>query len=230
MYYGDIRGKFAVCFAGRFHSYEGHPSPILILLPQLARALGCSVYILTNAAGGTKPGMKTGCLMSIDNHASTVRFNSLFGFEALNVQPLIVNENTIDCLRSHNYPFSVSSNDIYSKQLLEMADKIAHDEEFKKATSFELKNELRQVELHHGTYVFNSGPNYESHTEIQEFIKLSPGTVGMSSVPEALAARMLGMHVYGMSLVTNLGAGLDPEVLTHKDVQEVATKMSKSVE
>lgn len=52
----------------------------------------------------------------------------------------------------------------------------------------------------------------------------------MSSVPEALAARMLGMHVYGMSLVTNLGAGLDPEALTHEDVQEVATKMSKSVE
>lgn len=40
----------------------------------------------------------------------------------------------------------------------------------------------------------------------------------MSSVPEALAARMLGMHVYGMSLVTNLGAGLDPEELTHEDV------------
>eukprot|EP00703_Trepomonas_sp_PC1_P004336 JAP92270.1 Purine nucleoside phosphorylase [Trepomonas sp. PC1] len=230
MYYGDIRGKFAVCFAGRFHSYEGHAGPVLTLLPQLAKAIGCQVYVLTNAAGGTKKGMKTGCLMSIDTHASTVRFNPLFGFEAINAEPTQVTEQTILKIKDSNYPFSINSNEIYSKQLLDLADSIANDKEYKEQTSFELKGELRTVELHHGTYVFNSGPNYESHTEIQEIIELSPGTVGMSSVPEALAARMLGMHVYGMSLVTNLGAGLDPEKLSHEDVQEVAKKMSKSVE
>lgn len=75
--------------------------------------------------------MKTGCLMSIDNHASTVRFNPLFGFEALNVKPINVKEDSIDNLKAHNYPFSISSNDIYSPQLLQMADSIAHDNEFK---------------------------------------------------------------------------------------------------
>ena len=52
----------------------------------------------------------------------------------------------------------------------------------------------------------------------------------MSSVPEALAARMHGMHVYGMSLITNLGAGLSDEVLTHEDVKHVADKVSKAVQ
>lgn len=52
----------------------------------------------------------------------------------------------------------------------------------------------------------------------------------MSSVPEALAARMLGLHVYGMSLITNLGAGLSDEVLTHEDVKEVANNLSEAVQ
>lgn len=70
-----------VCFGGRFHSYEGHPPHIITLLPRLAYLLGCKVYILTNAAGGTKPGMDVGCLMSIVEHATSTRFNSLHGFE-----------------------------------------------------------------------------------------------------------------------------------------------------
>lgn len=77
--------------------------------------------------------------------------------------------------------------------------------------------------------MFNSGPNYESHSEIRKLVQLCPGSVGMSSVPEALAARMFGMQVYGMSLITNLGAGLSDEVLTHEDVKEVADKVSGAV-
>lgn len=41
---------------------------------------------------------------------------------------------------------------------------------------------------------------------------------------------MLGMHVYGMSLITNLGAGLSDEVLTHEDVKEVADRISGAVQ
>ena len=60
-------------------------------------------------------------------------------------------------------------------------------------------------------------------------LKHAPGTVGMSSVPEALCARMLGMHVYGMSLVTNLAAGLSDERLSHEEVTKVANEISASV-
>lgn len=86
LYYGRIQGKLCVCFAGRFHSYEGHAGPTITLLPQLAHALGCELYVLTNAAGGTLPGMLTGCLMSITDHATSARFNSLHGFESINCE------------------------------------------------------------------------------------------------------------------------------------------------
>lgn len=88
LYYGLISGKMCVCFAGRFHSYEGHSPEILTLLPQLSKALGCNYYIMTNAAGGTLPGMKTGCLMSIREHASNMRFNPLSGFEGINTKDI----------------------------------------------------------------------------------------------------------------------------------------------
>lgn len=99
-----------------------------------------------------------------------------------------------------------------------MAQEIACDPDFVSQTAFELNGEQRTVQLHKGTYIFNAGPNYESHAETARCVKHAPGAVGMSSVPEALCARMLGMHVYGLSLITNLASGLSDEVLTHEDV------------
>lgn len=96
LYYGHIKGKMAVCFAGRFHSYEGHAPNILTLLPSLANKLGCKVYILTNAAGGTLKSMKTGCLMTIKEHCATVRFNCLNGFESIGTQHVQLNAKEYD--------------------------------------------------------------------------------------------------------------------------------------
>lgn len=50
------------------------------------------MYVLTNAAGGTLPGMQTGCLMSITDHATSARFNSLFGFETIGCQHVEMDE------------------------------------------------------------------------------------------------------------------------------------------
>jgi len=126
LYFGYIEGKYTVCFSGRFHSYEGHANPIITLLPQLAKALGCKVYILTNAAGGTMKGMTTGCLMNIEEHAATVRFNCLHGFEAINSTHVKVCEKDFEeKIKNSQYPFSVSSKDIYSKTLIKLATEIA---------------------------------------------------------------------------------------------------------
>ena len=85
------------------------------------------------------------------------------------------------------------------------------------------------VKLHHGIYVFNSGPNYESKGAVKTLRNLAPGTVGMSSVPEALAARMLGLHVYGLSIITNLAAGMENKTLAHEEVSEIGKMMSHPV-
>lgn len=133
-------------------------------------------------------------------------------------------------MKQIKYPFTTSAKSIYSEQLIKIAHDVAAEEQFTQRTSFELRGQKRKVVLHEGTYLFNSGPNYESHSAIRQIVKLCPGSVGMSSVPEALCARMLGMHVYGMSLITNLGAGLSDEVLTHEDVKEVADRISGAVQ
>lgn len=96
LYYGMIGGRLSVCFAGRFHSYEMHQPHILTLLPRLAHKLGCKLYILTNAAGGTSPNMNVGCLMSIVEHSSVFRFNLLHGFESIGAENVRLTEK--DCV------------------------------------------------------------------------------------------------------------------------------------
>jgi purine-nucleoside phosphorylase len=75
--------------------------------------------------------------------------------------------------------------------------------------------------LDEGVYVGVSGPTYETPAEIEAFGRLGGSAVGMSTVPEVIAARHLGMRVLGISLITNAAAGLGEEKLDHADVQEV---------
>lgn len=79
------------------------------------------------------------------------------------------------------------------------------------------------VKLGEGVYAWLSGPSYETPAEIRMVATLGGDLVGMSTVPEAIAARHMGAEVLGISLVTNLAAGLSPTPLTHEEVQETAS-------
>ena len=231
MYYGKVQGKQTVCFAGRFHFYEGHAGPTLTLLPNLASALGCRVFVLTNAAGGTLPSMQLGCLMTIVEHASTSRFNPLAGYEAINCSHLhLTQDEAREQLGQAKYPFSTSAKQIYSAEIARIAQQIATDEGFARKTAFSLNGEDRQVKLYEATYLKITGPYYEAHASIPHIIKFCPGSVGMSSIPEALTARMLGMHVYGMSVVTDLCLLDVVSTVTHEQVKQVADKVSNAVQ
>jgi purine-nucleoside phosphorylase len=78
------------------------------------------------------------------------------------------------------------------------------------------------VELGEGVYAWLLGPSYETPAEIQMLKRLGADLVGMSTVPEAIAARHMGATVLGISLVTNLAAGISPTPLSHAEVQETA--------
>ena len=67
-----------------------------------------------------------------------------------------------------------------------------------------------------------SGPSYETPAEIQMIKRLGGDLVGMSTVPEAIAVRHMGSRVLGISLVTNLAAGISATPLSHEEVQETA--------
>jgi purine-nucleoside phosphorylase len=79
------------------------------------------------------------------------------------------------------------------------------------------------VPYREGVYAWMLGPSYETPAEIQMVIGAGGDLVGMSTVPEAIALRHMGVEVAGISLVTNFAAGISPVPLSHAEVTETAT-------
>jgi purine-nucleoside phosphorylase len=72
--------------------------------------------------------------------------------------------------------------------------------------------------LTEGVYVQFPGPHYETPAEVQYAKRIGGDLIGMSTALEAIAARHAGLEVFGISLVTNLAAGISPEPLSHEEV------------
>ena len=83
------------------------------------------------------------------------------------------------------------------------------------------------ISLKQGVYVQLSGPNYETPAEIKMCRSWGADAVGMSTACEAIAAKHMGMEVCGISCITNLAAGMSSSKLNHKEVQEIADKVSQ---
>jgi len=74
-------------------------------------------------------------------------------------------------------------------------------------------------------YLATSGPSFETPAEIRAFHALGADLVGMSTVPETLVARHMGMRVLGISCVTNLAAGISATQLSHQEVFEAGSRV-----
>jgi purine-nucleoside phosphorylase len=85
-----------------------------------------------------------------------------------------------------------------------------------------------KMKVQRGVYLAVCGPNYETPAEIRAFAKLGADAVGMSSVPEAIAARQWGLNVAAVSCITNAAAGLSKKALSHAEVLETADRVGKS--
>ena len=81
------------------------------------------------------------------------------------------------------------------------------------------------VPLERGVYLATLGPSYETPAEIRAFRAMGADAVGMSTVPEAIAARHMGAAVAGLSCITNPAAGVVDEPLRHDDVMETAARV-----
>ena len=83
----------------------------------------------------------------------------------------------------------------------------------------------RGVRLEHGVYVAVLGPSYETPAEIRAFRALGADAVGMSTAPEAIVARHMGLEVLGISCITNPAAGVVDQPLHHDEVMQVAARV-----
>lgn len=81
------------------------------------------------------------------------------------------------------------------------------------------------VSVAHGVYAALRGPSYETPAEIRYLRAIGADAVGMSTVPEAIAARHMGLEVLGLSCITNMAAGVLPEPLNHDEVLETTRRV-----
>ncbi|HEX6233884.1 MAG TPA: purine-nucleoside phosphorylase [Jiangellaceae bacterium] len=97
--------------------------------------------------------------------------------------------------------------------------------------SARLRDVARQVDpsLDEGVYVQFPGPHYETPAEVQMAKRLGGDLVGMSTTLEAIAARQAGMEVLGISLVTNLAAGISHTALSHAEVVEAGRQAAPRI-
>ncbi len=101
--------------------------------------------------------------------------------------------------------------EVYSRRLRSIADAAAAD---------------AGVPIAHGVYAALHGPSYETPAEIRYLRIIGADAVGMSTVPEAIAARHMGIEVLGISCITNMAAGVLPQPLVHHEVMETARRVA----
>jgi purine-nucleoside phosphorylase len=100
--------------------------------------------------------------------------------------------------------------EVYSRRLRVLTDAVAR---------------AQGLRIGHGVYVAVHGPSYETPAEIRFLRTIGADAVGMSTVPEAIVARHMGVEVLGISCISNAAAGVLPQPLNHAEVMEVAKQV-----
>ena len=196
---GLLNGVPVIVMQGRVHYYEGYtPQQVTFPMRVLGR-LGLEAVILTNAAGGINPNYQIGDLVLLADHINMLGFNPLIGPH----EPRF-GDSKVTGLRFFDMTQA------YSVELRALAQQAARSEGFT---------------MHEGVYLATSGPSFETPAEIKAFRTLGADLVGMSTVPETIVARHMGIRVLGISCVTNLAAGISATHLSHQEVFEAGSRV-----
>jgi len=200
---------FVLVFKGRFHFYEGYNMQQVVYPVRIARMLGVEYLFVTNAAGSLNFEMKPGQLVRICDHINMMGTNPLIGSntlkESINIDGCITNEF------GERFP---SMHEPYSLNIGNLADKIAQE---------------KNISLKKGVYCAVTGPNLETRAECLMIKGLGADLVGMSTVPEVIAAVHCGLKVLAISVVTNLSNIFHSQAHSQEEIRENADKASKNL-
>ncbi len=193
LHIGTIAGVPCVVMQGRLHLYEGFMPEDVVFPIRLMRRLGAEILLATNAAGGVNKTYRVGDLVLVEDHINLAGFAGLDPMRGPN----------IDAFGSRFTPL----NQAYEPRLLEMLEGAAAELEIK---------------THRGVYGFACGPCFETPAEVRFLHIIGVDAVGMSTVPEVLAARHCGMQVAVISAITNISVheSDSAQVTTEEEVWE----------
>jgi len=205
---GEVEGVPIAVQQGRFHFYEGYDMEQVMFPMRVFGQLGIKNVILTNAAGSLSTEMRPGSLMLISDHLNLMGVNPLRGKNDERFGP--------------RFP---DLTEVYTKRLQEIA--VREADAIAKSRFDSGQDAEHTMFLHRGVYCALSGPTYETPSEIRLYRLLGADAVGMSTVPEAIAARHQGMNVLGISCITNFGAGMTTEPINHQEVMETGARVAE---
>ncbi|KAJ3862537.1 nucleoside phosphorylase domain-containing protein [Lentinula novae-zelandiae] len=174
---GSGVGVPVIAMLGRFHPYEGHRLSSVVYPVRVMAKMGVNDIIITNAAGALNPELAVGTIVVVHDHIALPNLTGM--------NPLLGPQTNL------SLPRFLPLSDAYSRLLRKLVFRAAHDLSIKRDA------------LAEGTYAWVSGPTYETPAEGRFLRAAGADVVGMSTVPEVLAAREEGMNVLVLSLVTN---------------------------
>jgi purine-nucleoside phosphorylase len=186
---GQLANQRVAAMQGRFHLYEGRTPQELAFPIRVFRALGARLLIVTNAAGGLNPAYHAGDFMLMRDH---IYLPGMAGFHPL-IGP---NDERV----GPRFPAAAGA---YDADLRQLAMKTAQH---------------HHIPLHEGVYVMVSGPSYETGAELAMLRAWGADAVGMSTAPEVIAARHVGLRVLGISCITNAAIPGTEEAINHEEV------------
>merc|ERR1711963_414845 len=198
---GELDGVAVVIMQGRFHSYEGYELWKTAMPVRVMKLLGVEQLLVTNAGGGLNAAFNVGDLMVLKDHIN------LPGF-ACNHPLRGPNDERFG-------PRFFPCNDIYNTAYRKIARRVARE--------LNLEGIVRE-----GVYAMVGGPNYETVAELKMLRELGVDSVGMSTIPETIAAHHCGMKVFACSLITNMVVAIskNPDGEEEKTPAATGQKMS----
>ncbi|HEX5283004.1 MAG TPA: purine-nucleoside phosphorylase [Bryocella sp.] len=196
---GTISGVSLAVMQGRVHAYEGYSISEVTFPTRVLGLLGCKALIVSNAAGGINKSFAQGGLVCISDHINLTGQNAAIG----------PNEPRFAVRPGAGLRFFDMSS-AYSPRLRKLAAEEAAKQD---------------ISLPEGVYLAVLGPSYETPAEIRAFRTLGADLVGMSTVHEVTVARHMGVEVLGLSLVTNMAAGVSDQAIHHEEVMETGKRV-----
>jgi purine-nucleoside phosphorylase len=191
---GTLNSRKVVAMRGRFHFYEGYSLQEVVFPIRVMKYLGIKYLILSNASGGLNPGFEVGDMMFLEDHINMMN---------------LMSENPLRGKHEEEFgPRFPDMNKPYHPVLMDEAERIA---------------KRLGINYRKGVYAGVTGPTFETPAEYKYVRYTGADAVGMSTVPEAIAAGQMGLPVFAISVISDLGVEGKIVEITHKEVIDAAS-------